>query len=74
MAYLLFAGNDYYPDGGAEDLQGRFDTLDDAISGHDPAEHQYEGGWANVLCLDSMQIVKRFSRGKWYEPGEDPYT
>jgi hypothetical protein len=74
MEYLLFAGNDYYPSGGAEDLKGRFDTLDQAIAGHDPNEFEYAGGWANVLCMDSLKLVKRFSRGKWYDPDEDAYA
>lgn len=71
MAYLLFAGADYYPEGGARDLKGKFDTIDLAIEAHDPCEFDYEGGWANVLCLDSMRIVKRFWRGKWIESDED---
>lgn len=68
MAYLLFAGDDYYPNGGAEDLQGRFDTLEAAIAAHDPNKHKYSGGWANVLCLDSLKIVKVFNRGTWSAP------
>ena len=71
MAYLLFAGNDYYPRGGARDLVGRFDTIEAAIGGHDPRRFKYDGGWANVLCLETLAVVKRFSRGKWYEPGAD---
>jgi hypothetical protein len=68
MAYLLFAGDDYYPSGGAEDLQGRFETVDAAIAGHDPTKYKYEGGWANVLCLDSLKMVKVFNRGTWSDP------
>ena len=71
MAYLLFAGNDYYPKGGANDLKGSFDTLDSAIAKHNPAEFRYDGGWANVLCTDSLKLVKKFSRGRWYDPEED---
>lgn len=74
MAYLLFAGADYYPDGGARDLKGKFDTIDLAIEAHDPCEFDYEGGWANVLCLDSMRIVKSFWRGTWIESDEDPMS
>lgn len=68
MAYLLFAGDDYYPCGGAEDLEGRFGTLEAAVAGHEPTKYQPGGGWANVLCLGSLKIVKYFSRGTWYEP------
>ena len=73
MAFLLFAGDDYYPKGGAEDLQGRFYTLQEAIAAHDTGKYEYEGGWANVLSLESMQVAKRYSRGTWFEPNEDPY-
>lgn len=74
MAYLLFAGNDYYPKGGAEDFTGKFDTLEAASASHRPDEFSYSGGWANVLCLESLKVVKRFWRGKWYDPDEDPYA
>lgn len=70
MPYLLFAGDDYYPRGGAEDLKGRFDSVERAIEAHDPTEHDYEGGWANILCQDSLKIVKTFSRGDWYDGAE----
>lgn len=71
MAYLLFAGDDYYPNGGAEDLIGRFETIKEAFIGHDPNQFEYDGGWANVLCLDSMKIVKFFHRGNWFDPDEE---
>lgn len=70
--YLLFAGNDYYAEGGADDLQGWFETLDEAIKAHDPNKFTYDGGWANVLRLDNLKIAKHFSRGTWYEPRETP--
>lgn len=28
--YYLFAGETYYPSGGARDLQGKFDTIEEA--------------------------------------------
>ena len=67
MIYLLFAGNDYYPLGGAEDFQGRFETIEAAIYGHDPAAFKENGGWANILCLETLRVVKKFSRGTWIE-------
>ena len=30
IKYLLFAGHDYYPSGGALDFRGSFDTVDEA--------------------------------------------
>ncbi|MBY0438776.1 MAG: hypothetical protein K2W80_11330 [Burkholderiales bacterium] len=73
MSYLLFAGEDYYPEGGAWDLQGRFDTIDAAIAGHD-ARFDYNGGWANVLCLNSLKIVKVFGPDgeAWRDPEPEP--
>lgn len=68
MAYLLFAGNDYYPRGGALDLKGKFNSIDDAIAEHDPNEFEYDGGWANILCLHDFKIVKLFERGLWSDP------
>ena len=71
MRYLLFAGDDYYPRGGANDLKGCFDTLAAAIEAHDPNEFECDGGWANVLCLEPLKQVKRFYNGKWLDIGED---
>jgi hypothetical protein len=70
MAYLLFAGDDYYPCGGAEDLQGRFDTLEAAVAAHDPTKYGYSGGWASVLCLESLKVAKFFNRGVWTDACE----
>ena len=65
MAYLLFSGSVYYPEGGADDLKGKFATVEDAIAAHD------NGEWANILCLDSLKIVMSFYRGQWSSPDED---
>ena len=65
--YLLFAGDDYYPQGGALDLVGAFDSMEAAIAAHDPAKFSYDGGWANILCLDEMRILHFFDRGIWSE-------
>lgn len=68
--FLLFAGDDYYPKGGGEDLKGCFRSVGDAVTAHDPTEHDYDGGWANVLDLGTLEIVKWFSRGIWQESSE----
>lgn len=65
MNYLLFAGDHYYPKGGAKDLRGRFATIDDAIAAHDPHQYKYDGGWAHIFSLDSQCLVKCFSDGEW---------
>lgn len=65
MSYLLFAGDDHDPIGGADDLQGKFDTAQAAIAAHDPNKYKYDGGWANILCVDTLEIVMEFYHGKW---------
>ena len=70
---LLFAGNDYYPEGGAYDFKGSFETVELALQAHNPKEHRYEGGWANIFDLKEEKIVKQFSRGTWYEGDSEIY-
>lgn len=66
MAYILFAGDHYYPYGGATDLQpGMFETAADAVASHDPHKLNYDGGWAHVFCLDTLKVVKWFDSGGW---------
>ena len=63
--YLLFAGDNYYPQGGARDLVGSYRSVDDAVKAHDPKRNRYDGGWANILDTRTLEIVKCFSRGTW---------
>lgn len=65
MTVLLFAGDYYYPEGGALDLMGRFESADQAMQAHDPQRFECKGGWANVLDEKTLVIVKSFSRGVW---------
>lgn len=65
IRFLLFAGDDYYPEGGANDFKGAFESLDAAIEAHNPNEHKYDGGWANIFDLNTLKIVKTFNRGAW---------
>ena len=65
--FLLFAGNDYYPYGGAYDYKGSFKTIEEAVSSHNPNEHDYNGGWANVFELPKEKIVMQFKRGGWHK-------
>lgn len=67
MSYLLFAGDDYYPRGGAEDLQGQYNSIEEAISNHNPNEHNMDGGWANILNLDTLEIVKEFNHSEFWK-------
>jgi hypothetical protein len=47
--YLLFAGEHYYPQGGAEDLVGDFDTLEEAWGAAPYIGNQ----WRQVLDLET---------------------
>lgn len=66
MSYLLFSGHDYYPYGGAQDLQGRFDSVDEAIAAYNPDM----GEWAHVLCLDTLKTVRDLNYGEWVQFAE----
>jgi hypothetical protein len=66
--YLLFAGDDYYPQGGCWDFKGSFNSIEEAVTAHDPNEFEYKGGWANIFCLVEEKEVLRFERGEWIKP------
>jgi len=69
--FLLFAGNDYYPEGGANDFKGSYDSIEDAVKAHNPKEFEYDGGWANIFDLENEKIVKQFHMSVWYNHGEE---
>lgn len=61
--FILFAGNDYYPDGGMEDFYGLFDTVDDAIDFvkkdigdvfHCGYNH---GAWFHIVDRETLSVV-----------------
>lgn len=63
--YLLFAGEDYYPGGGANDLKGDFDTIEEAVNA---LHHKdYRDCFAHVFDLTTKKIVKHHSRGDWQD-------
>jgi hypothetical protein len=55
MKYLLFAGDTYYPSGGAKDFIGSYESLEEAIK----AVPGYD--WAHIADSTSMDIL-------WYVP------
>ena len=71
--FLLFAGSNYYPEGGAYDFKGSFDTVELAVKAHDPNEQKLDGGWANIFDLKEEKIVKQFYEGNWYEGDSEIY-
>lgn len=47
-AYILFAGQRYYPQGGMDDYKGSFDSVDDAITAVEKNNKQYDDYWNDV--------------------------
>ena len=73
--YLLFTGEDYYPNGGADDLRSIHDRKDQAITAlaelaEDPV-HRYFN-WAHLLELPSEDVVMRWKLHKGVLTLTDP--
>lgn len=61
--YLLFAGNFYYPNGGAEDFVKDFDNFDEALEylnkgNHDEHFFYNEQVWCNIMDTHDGTIKK----------------
>lgn len=55
MTYLLFSGNHYYPDGGAEDFVSQSKTKDDLYA----LIRQMgvvDSTWHNILCINTEKV------------------
>jgi len=58
--FALFAGADFYPAGGMEDLIGRFDSLEEALvaaQDEDPESGGYD--WYQIVDLTTFTVVAR---------------
>lgn len=64
MKFLLFAGEDYYPGGGARDFQGAFDSFEEAVAAHALLKFEYCGGWANIMRTSDYKVVWHWWRGR----------
>ncbi len=62
MRFLLFVGSAYYPDGGADDLAGAFESVEAATTSA-PAIGPRD--WAHVLDLETLRIVAWSDGGGW---------
>ena len=68
--YWLFAGDNYYPSGGMTDYVDQFDTINEATNAH-VRSNDPSGEWADVLDIESMDIVRHFysrsrdDEGQW---------
>lgn len=64
--YWLFAGKDYYPNGGIEDFKGDFDSVEDAKAAFDNAQaaekiDNRKSDWAHIVDSTTAQIVVQFN-------------
>ena len=53
--YLLFAGSQYYPEGGASDFIGFYDTIQDA-----QIARPEDIDWAHIAGVDGETLVIRY--------------
>lgn len=63
--YLLFAGEDYYPEGGWRDFQSSHETIEEAKKAFSIFEYRDE--WGHIFDLITKEIVVTFWRGKTKE-------
>jgi hypothetical protein len=72
--YLLFSNDWYYPFGGAKDLDGSFDTIDECINVFDMKKSQCNARnvnsddyWGHIFDAQQNIIVIELGRGEDYE-------
>jgi len=51
--YLVFAGYDYHPSGGWDDLIGKYDTPEEAVE----AAELHDGDWAHIVDLATGEKI-----------------
>lgn len=54
--YLLFAGPNYYPSGGLDDLVKSFDSIEEAKAFAE-ADHEETYEWAQIVETKSLKLV-----------------
>jgi hypothetical protein len=69
--FLLFAGELCYPEGGANDLVGRYNSRYDAEDALAEVFGENLPEWAHVFDCDENEIISRFRKGKWEGPWTD---
>lgn len=55
MIYIVFAGSDHYPSGGAEDLQVVTDNKKEAI--RSAIHHYHDKDWSHVFSLAEGRVI-----------------
>jgi len=67
--FLLFAGSDYYPLGGWNDLAGAYDTAQEAVLAGVQRSESETFGFYHVLDCESWSIV---AKGTWRSEEPEP--
>lgn len=71
--YVLFAGADYYPSGGMEDIKGWFPDEASAVeAGRTTSTNRYMSPgyeWWQVVDSKTWEVVKEGSKGQVYSVG-----
>ena len=60
--FALFAGDEYYPSGGMDDLVGRFDSVEEAVDfacTHEDPATGYGYDWYQVVDLTTFTVAVR---------------
>lgn len=57
MKFYLFAGDTYYPEGGAEDFMKSFDCIEDAKNYFNPESYD----WAHI-SNENMDILSKYEK------------
>lgn len=60
--YLVFAGENYYPCGGIDDLAGRFSEFSQAVDCL--SEKIQHSDWGQIFCVDTGETWGQFRRGR----------
>ena len=55
--YILYAGVEYYPLGGANDIIGFYETFDSSLQKFREIESDYD--WIHILDVEIKQIIKQ---------------
>lgn len=63
--YLVFAGKDYYPNGGAEDFYNDYEMAADAkyAAAHLGGRNDGDLVWAHVFDSEARCVIARWGRG-----------
>jgi hypothetical protein len=57
--YIIYAGEKYYPKGGANDIVGYYDTYDLSLEHYNLIIDKYD--WIHILNTENKKIVNRKS-------------